>query len=191
MKGNSGPTSSGAKKNFMAARTSSHIKLVVATIKYIGYHTRGCGEFAFNLGMVNWGQTYSMYDIHLFFFPWSPLLQVLSESCNRGFCFWGHVPISTAVLLRDFCCPFFGACCRTHLANFAHLGVRRLFPIRQPVTWQWPSQVHSRHPHTKGDVGCAWFGRNPLGGQIVGTTTTIVKLTVSRWAHQRTVCHDI
>ena len=33
---NSGPTSSGDKTNYMVARTSSHIKLVLATIKYVG-----------------------------------------------------------------------------------------------------------------------------------------------------------
>ena len=39
-----------------------------------------------------------------------------SGSCTGGFCFWGYVPIST-VLLRYFPCLFFGAWCRTHLAD--------------------------------------------------------------------------
>ena len=34
--------------------------------------------------------------------------------------------------------------------------------------------VNNCRPHTMGDVGCAWFGRNPLGGRIVASFTTIV-----------------
>ena len=47
---NSGPTSSGAMPNFMVARTSSLIKLVIATIKFVGLCTRGRGKFVPNLG---------------------------------------------------------------------------------------------------------------------------------------------
>jgi hypothetical protein len=38
---------------------SSTIELVHATIKNVGLPTRGRGEFAPNLGFVNWRQTYS------------------------------------------------------------------------------------------------------------------------------------
>ena len=44
MAANSGPTSSGAMPNFMVGRTSSLIKLVLATIKFDGLCTRGRGN---------------------------------------------------------------------------------------------------------------------------------------------------
>ena len=52
-------TSNGALTNFMVALTSSHITLVNATIKYVGYAIRGLSEFAPNSGVVDLGQTYS------------------------------------------------------------------------------------------------------------------------------------
>ncbi len=45
----SGPTFSGVILNIMVARTSSLIKLVLATIKFVGFCTRGRGEFTPNL----------------------------------------------------------------------------------------------------------------------------------------------
>ena len=46
--------------------------------------------------------------------------------------------------------------------------------IARSVAGLWPCRVHGRLLHTIGDVGCAWFGRNPSGGRIV--------TTIPRWA---------
>jgi hypothetical protein len=47
---NSGPISSDAMPNFMVARTSSLIKLVLATINFVGLCIRGRSKFAPVLG---------------------------------------------------------------------------------------------------------------------------------------------
>jgi len=46
---------------FMIALTNSLHKLVNATIKYTGEPTRSRGEFAFNLGVDTWDQTYGSH----------------------------------------------------------------------------------------------------------------------------------
>ena len=64
MRANSGPTSNGAKPYFMVAWTSSTIELgsphnhKICWFAHLSIRDRG--EFAPNLGLVNWGQTYSI-----------------------------------------------------------------------------------------------------------------------------------
>jgi hypothetical protein len=60
LKANSGSTSSGATTYFMVALTNSLDKQVNASKNLFGDPTRSHGEYAFNLGVVNQGQTYSM-----------------------------------------------------------------------------------------------------------------------------------
>ncbi len=48
----------------MIALTNSLHKLVNATIKYTGEPTRSRGEFAFNLGVDNWDQTYGKEELN-------------------------------------------------------------------------------------------------------------------------------
>ena len=52
----------------------------------------------------------------------------------------------------------FWGCFSTPFSDSAHLGVQRLFWIRQPVAWQRPSRVHHCLPHNRGDDMPGWFG---------------------------------
>ena len=52
----------------------------------------------------------------------------------------------------------------TDTADSTQHGCRRRLQIAWHVVARVPFRLHSRHPHTMGDVGCAWFGRNPSGG---------------------------